>query len=245
VRLAFTALLVMALPLTASAEHTPTQLILGMEAAYASVDGYTTLFARQERIGDRLRPREEALLKFQRPGRLYLRWISGAPKGREILYLPGENDGKLLVHEPGVVSGRFTLLLAPDSARVLAESRHPVTDIGIGKVVERVVAEVTRGLRKRELRLSDAGESAGSGRRVRRVEIVPLAFATGEYYAHRTIVEIDLRSGLPVALTALDAADRLVAWYGYDQVQLDAELRPLDFDPDNPEYRFPRWRLPL
>ena len=69
-----------------------------MEAAYAAVHGYTAHVIREERIGDVLRPREEALLKFQRPGRLYLRWIAGPPRGREILFVEGRDDERILVH---------------------------------------------------------------------------------------------------------------------------------------------------
>ena len=95
-------------------------LLFGMEAAYARVQSYTARFVRQEVVNGSLRPREEALLKFQ---------------GREILFVPGGNDNRMLVREPGFFTGLATIVMAPDSPRVLRESRHPVTDIGIGQLI--------------------------------------------------------------------------------------------------------------
>lgn len=100
-------------------------LLLAMETAYAGVTDYTARFSRQEWVGGALRPREEAFLKFQRPGRVYLRWTAGLPKGREILYVPGRDADRILVHQPGALSGFFTLVMAPDHPRVLKESRAP------------------------------------------------------------------------------------------------------------------------
>src|SRR5262245_35501763 len=109
-----------------------------MTERYAAVETYRARVIRQERVAGVLRPREEALLKFQKPGRLYLRWTDGPPKHREILYVPGRYGGNMLVHEPGGVSGFFTVQMAPDESRVRAESRHPITDIGVARLVEMI-----------------------------------------------------------------------------------------------------------
>jgi hypothetical protein len=106
-------LAVMLLATPAAAEIPP--MLQGMAAAYARIQAYTARFIREERVAGALRPREEALLKFQRPGRLYLKWIGGPPKGREILFVEGRDDDKILVHEPGPFSGLFTVLMAPHS----------------------------------------------------------------------------------------------------------------------------------
>jgi hypothetical protein len=218
--------------------------VFAMEAAWASVHAYTARFVRQERIDDTLRPREEAELKFQRPGRLYLRWTDGEPKGREILYVPGRDDDKLLVREPGLVSGLFTLVLAPDSPRVLRESRHPVTDIGIGRLVERITGDVRKGLRAGELVLTDHGE-AKERAGVSRIEISVAAGASGHYYAPRVLVDIDRMSALPVGLAAFDGDGRIVGRYEYHEVRLNVALGDIDFDAANPRYEFPRRRLSL
>jgi len=243
VLLALALALTLASPARAVSTEEFASLILGMEAAYARVTDYTARFTRQERLSVTLRPREEALLKFQRPGRIYLRWIAGPPKGREILFVKGRDDGRILVHEPGVLSGFFTLVMAPDSPRVLQQSRHPVTDVGLGRLVELLVSNTRRALRRGELRLLDRGVTEESGRRQRQLEgVLPRDPGKG-YYCYRALLSIDLEWGLPVAATIFDWEDRMVESYAYRELRLNPGLKHIDFDPANPEYSFPRWRL--
>jgi hypothetical protein len=221
----------------------PLAALLGMEAAYARVADYTARFVRQERIGGALRPREEALIKFKRPDWLYLRWTAGPPRGREILFVGGRDGGRILVHQPGLVSGLFTLVMAPDHPRVLKESRHPVTDAGIGRLIELILADARRGLERGELTLLERDEANGQAPRVRRIEgILPRDPGRG-YYAWRVLVSIDLQSGLPVGARLFDWEERLVADYAYLDLRLNPGLTERDFDPANPDYGFPRWRL--
>jgi hypothetical protein len=140
IRVGIAALLVLG-PAAPAAGEDPAALLLGMAAAYARVERYTALFVRQEVVGGVARPREEALLKWERPGLMYLRWTAGPPVGREILFVPGRNDDRMLVREPGLLRRFATIVMAPDSPRVLEESRHPVTDIGIGRLIDLVLAD--------------------------------------------------------------------------------------------------------
>src|SRR2546425_12026433 len=117
-------LLVLGTASRAAAGDEPARLLLGMEAAYALVEGYTARFVRQEVVDGELRPREEALLKFRRPGLIYLRWVAGPPAGRQILFVPGQNHDRMLVRYPGLFTSLAPLLIAPHDPRVLRESRH-------------------------------------------------------------------------------------------------------------------------
>lgn len=230
---------------TPAATEDLTSLLMRMEAAYTKVADYTARFTRQERVAGTLREREEALLKFQRPGRIYLRWLTGRSKEREILFVKGRDENKVLVHQPGALSRFFTLVLAPDSPRVLRESRHPVTDVGLGRLVELLVENAGRALRQGELTLLDRGVTEEFGRRQRRIEaVLPREPAKG-YYCYRVLVSVDLEWGLPVAATIFGWDDRIVADYLYRDLRLNPGLHAIDFDPANPEYSFPRWRLAL
>ncbi len=243
-RLAVASALVLALAAGADALD-PGEFVAGMRERYAGVASYVARFVRQEQVDGILRPREEALLKFQRPGRLYLRWVDGPPRGREILFVPGRDGDQVLIHEPRGLGRLFTVTLPPDAPRVLEQSRHPITDIGIGRLVELLADNLARAAAQRDLRLSDLGVAEEGGRVRRRTE---LRFAGGQsagYYASRVVVAVDERFGLPTGVIAFDADDRLVALYDYRDVRLNVELDSRAFDPTNPEYGFPRWRVPL
>ena len=220
-------------------------LVLGAAPAYARVDRYTAQFLRQEEVDGALRPREEVLVKFQRPGRLYMRWLAGPARGRQLLLVRGRDGDRALVYEPGVLSGRFTFVMEPDHRRALRESRYPITDVGLGPLIDRVVQNVQRAQREGVLTLVDHGYT--TDRQARRVEMrIEGADPRGQRFdAHRADLTIDVATGLIVGVTIFDWNDRMVGDYAYRQLRLDAPLTATDFDPQNPDYRFPRWRLPL
>jgi hypothetical protein len=220
-------------------------LVTGMEAAWARVSAYTARFLRQEVVGGVLRPAEEARLKYQRPGRIYLRWLAGPPAGRQILFVPGRDGDRALVHEPGLPARLFTVLLAPDSPRVLRESRHPITDIGLGRLVELIAGDVRRAQGRGDLSASDEGVRREAAGTVRRVVLVLAGGVGAGYHAARVVVDVAVDHGLPVEVALHDAGGERLAWYAYRDLVLDAALTEEDFDPDNPAYGFPRWRVAL
>jgi outer membrane lipoprotein-sorting protein len=234
--------LVLALGSPAGAGEDPAERLFGLETAYARVQSYTARFVRQEVVDGVLRPSEEALLKFQRPGLLYLRWVTGPPAGRQILFVPGRNDDRMLVREPGLFTGFATIVMAPDSPRVLEESRHPVTDLGIGRLIDLILDNARRAAAAGELTVRDAGTAGGPDGVERRLEVIlPRARAKG-YYCHRLDLALAADSGLPVRAIIHDSDDRVVADYAYRELRLNPPLTAADFDAANPEYGFPRWR---
>jgi outer membrane lipoprotein-sorting protein len=234
------AAVLLALAVPAAAEPA---LVAAMEAAYARVEAYTARFERQEVVGGVQRPRHEILLKYQRPGRIYMRWLTGPKQGREILLVPGRDDGHALVHEPGAVAGLFTLVMPPDSPHILKQSRYPVTDVGIGRLIELIGADARRAEREGRLGLRELGPAQDGGRPARAVELTFPADRALGYHARRVVVTVDAERSLPLRAKIHDHDDRLVGEYAYLDVRLDVRLTALDFDPANPSYGFPRWRL--
>jgi len=226
-----------------AAAEDPTALLLGMEAAYARVERYTARFVRQEVVEGVLRPREEALLKWERPGLLYLRWIAGPPAGREILFVPGRNDDRMLVREPGLLTRFATIVMAPDSPRVLEESRHPVTDIGVGRLIDLVLKNVHRAARAGELTVRDHGVSRGPEGLERRLEALFPREPERGYAGRRLVLTLAADSGLLVRAMVHDRDGRMLGDYAYRELRLNPSLTAADFDAANPAYGFPRWRV--
>ena len=224
----------------AAAGEDPAALLFGMEPAYARVHSYTARFVRQEVVDGALRPREEALLKFRRPGLIYLRWIAGPPVGRQILFAPGD---QMLVREPGLFTSLATIVMAPDSPRVLSESRHPVTDIGIGQLITLVLDGARRAGAAGELTVRDDGVAPGADGLERRLEVILPRERERGYDCYRLALSVSAESGLPVRAVMYDWDDRTVADYAYREVRLNPPLTRTDFDPANPEYGFPHWRV--
>src|SRR5205814_2052720 len=104
-----------------------------------------------------------ALTRARYSLRLAFSFAAGPPVGREILFVPGRDDDRMLVREPGLLRRFATIVMAPDSPRVLEESRQPVTDIGIGRLIDLVLADTRRAARAGELTVRDHGMARGPG----------------------------------------------------------------------------------
>lgn len=214
-----------------------------VERSYRAVHDYTTIFRKQERIGEELRPEETAFLKFQKPFKVYLRWLSAGREGREALYVEGSHRNKVLIYEPHGIARFFTFLIDPGGWRVLEESRYPFTDIGIGRLIERIARDARRARAKGELRLKDLGVGSIQGREVLEIEgILPRDPQAG-YESYRTRLSIDRERWLPLRASIYDWDDRVIGTYAYTDLKLNPGLKDADFDPSNPAYNFPRWRI--
>jgi len=64
--------------------------------------------------------------------------------------------------------------------------------------------------------------------------IAPVATASGQNLLARLS---DVRA------VVYDWADRMVAEYAYLDLKVDPSLEARDFDPTNPGYAFPRWKI--
>jgi hypothetical protein len=238
-------LLLAAAPAGAATVGELLRLVEQAERRYETVRDYTSLMLSVERLGNVLQPEKRIVFKFQRPFKVYMRWLEGPGAGREGLYVAGANDGKFIVAEAEGLARFVTAALVPDDPRVLEKSRHPVTDAGIGRLLDIVGENARRAAREQVLRVVDRGPAEVDGRLVRQVEgILPREPAAG-YYGYRVILSFAEEHGLPVRVVVYDAQDRLVEDYTYLQLRLNPGLTDRDFDRTNPDYAFARWRLRL
>jgi outer membrane lipoprotein-sorting protein len=217
-----------------------------MKAAYAGIQDYTARFVKRERIKDRLRDAEDIQLKFREPGQIYMRWMGPDAPGREILFVKGRDQDRALIHEPKFPSSLITILTRPDSPLVLQESRHPITDVGLGRLIDLLASHTHRAITRGELATREvpAVGPSGPAKAERRLELITPKTATG-YLAHRAVVTIDSATRLPVAVELFGASDELLASYTYKDLIVNPGLTDRDFDPTNPQYTFPTMRFPV
>ncbi len=115
------------------------RLITGCQSRFESVTDYTCTFYKRERINGRLTPLYVMAMKARtNPRSIYFKF-AGPYKGREAIFVEGQNGGKILAHEVGftkLLAG--TLELEPGSSRAMEDNRHPITDAGIGALIDTV-----------------------------------------------------------------------------------------------------------
>lgn len=95
-----------------------------------SIPGYTVKFTKQEVVRGELLAEQSMLLKYRRqPFSLYLCWLTG-DTGREVLYIAGTQEGRMLAHDGGWKARLPSILLAPHATLAMHDTRYPVTDAG-------------------------------------------------------------------------------------------------------------------
>ena len=109
------------------------------QAQFETVADYTCKFYKRERIQGRLTPLHVMEMKARtQPKSIYFKFEEPY-KGREAIYVEGRNEGKVLAHDVGFTKFLAgTLELEPTSARAMADNRHPITDAGIGALIDTV-----------------------------------------------------------------------------------------------------------
>ncbi len=226
-------------------------LLAALREADAHLDraaGYTAILTRRERIRGALGPEQTIALKIQHePFGVYMRFL--APKaGKEAVYLEGAHDNKLVAHN-GDWTRRLIprLTVDPTDPIALRDNRHPITDAGLANLVGKLV-------RYREHDLVDphavtvldrvvdaAGRPWLYSLHTHPTRVPERPFARVEVWYHPDTF-------VPHRIASYEWPDPghegdllLAETYRYDDVNLDADLTALDFDPANPDYAFRRY----
>jgi outer membrane lipoprotein-sorting protein len=225
----------------------PLDLARAAKEKFQSIRDYTCMFIKQERIGGQLQPEEYMVMKARvRPFSVYLKWQKPF-EGREAIYVHGQYDGKLMVHSTGVekvVGG--TVALNPKGETAMENSRHAITEAGIGNLVDQLVSrwEAERKLGQTKVELRDV-----------KVDGRPCVCVKTQhpndprqYAYHRSRVFFDKEHWLPIRFEGYDWPKRgsapdgdLVEVYTYRDLMFNVSLTATDFSIDNPNYSFGRF----
>lgn len=208
--------------------------ILAMGSAYVAINDYTATFYKQERVAGRLLDEERIELKFQKPFKVYMRWVGKAHKGREALYVQGKYQNKVVGHEGGLF-GFITLHMDPKGWLAMRGNRHPITEMGLGYLIEKIIENITKAYREGVLKLKSLGQRKTYNRYVNVMEAI---FSPVGFYARRLVLEIDRENGLPLQAEIYDANNKLIEKYGYSNLRLNPKLSDKDFSKENKDYHF-------
>jgi hypothetical protein len=193
-------------------------------------------------VAGRKRAEEVILLKFRRdPFSVYLKWLGPEAKDREVIYVKGRYDN--LIHTK-VAAGDILLIpagkrfsLSPDSILARSNSRHPITNAGLGHLVDQF-GHLIAGLDREDAR-SGMVKYLGTLRRPEfptPVEGVMHTIRAGSDPlipgGGRRLWFFDTQSHLPVLLIGHDEKQQEVEYYCHDRIQFPVGLDDDDFNPD-------------
>jgi hypothetical protein len=214
---------------------------------YRQIQDYTCTFVKVERIDGRLTPKHIMAMKARtQPNSLYFKFQQ-PNRGREAIYVQGKNQGRIVAHDVGL--GKLfagTLHLDPRGTMAMEENRHPVTEAGIGSLIETVAKHWAVELTPGESRVTFHPDSRIGNHPCTMIESVHPVRGPN-FLFHKVRLYIDQEHGLPIRLESYDwpkhpgAAPELVEEYSYLDLKVNNGLRDHDFDPSNKQYSFGRF----
>lgn len=128
----------------------------GLHRIRTQVSDYSCTIVKQERINGELPPPEHmrALIRnrkivdggVQQPLSVYLNFLKpDAVQGREVIYVEGQNNGKMVAHEAKGIKAAFGWVwLNPDGILAMQGQRYPISEIGIENLVDKLIERATR-----------------------------------------------------------------------------------------------------
>jgi hypothetical protein len=100
-------------------------------------------------VDGKLQPTEVMEVQFrEKPHSVYLRWLEGAGKAERVLYVEGENNGKLLARPKGALARAVAgdvVEREVESAEARQPGHSPLNKFGIKKSTERILAALKAG----------------------------------------------------------------------------------------------------
>jgi hypothetical protein len=183
----------------------PIRLITEARKAFQGVKDYTCIFVKREQLGGTLQPENQIAMKVRsQPFSVHLKWLSPkAQVGQEACYVAGKNNGMMRAKSPGVLGALGWVSLDPKDPRVQQNSRHSITEAGIGNLIERFAGrwEVERKLGLTQVRVSDYEFNK---RPCTRVETIHPDNRGKHFLTYRSILYFDKETKLPIRIEAYD-----------------------------------------
>ena len=210
------------------------------------VKDYTCIFVKTERInGELIGPQQMDAKVRQKPLSVYFKFLKPDDvKGREVIYVAGENGGKFVAHEG---SGLKRLLgavwLQPKSALAMAGQRYPITDVGMSFLVKRLIEVAEQDRKYGEVEVKFYKDAQVNGRNCLVIQVTHPT-PRRVFLFHVARVYIDDEFQVPIHYEAYlwpkapGEEPPLDESYSYLNLKLNVGLTDADFDYKNPNYGF-------
>jgi len=241
-----------------STEHPLAPLIKYACERYQAIDDqirdYTCTLVKREQIDGRLTPPEFLVMKLRHartePGKppvpfsVYLKFLAPAElRGREVVYVEGRYDGKLIARRGGSRMAYVTVALNPTGELAMQGNRYPITEIGFKNLLMRLIEVAREDVRHSECQVRYSTGAKVDGRSCTLVEVThPVRRPHFRYHVARVFIDDELL--IPIRYAAYDWPEVaggepcLMEEYTYLNVKLNQGLGDWDFDYRNENYGF-------
>jgi hypothetical protein len=220
-----------------------------LEEIQQKVHDYSAVIVKQERIGSELVQAVMFAKIRAEPFSVYLNFLDRSDdkgvKGREVIYVQGRNDNKLIVHTPGLQDATVgKLSLDPKGMLGMHGEHYPITEIGLANLCRQLIQRGELAGDPSQVKVTEFHDARVNKRACTLLEITyPVREPKVSAYLARVFLDTELHFPIRVEVyeVPLEASKgpQLVEEYTYLDVKLNNGYSDADFDPKNPQYKFP------
>ncbi len=227
----------------------------GLAQCRAQVNDYTATLVKRERVDGVLGEHDFMFVKVRnrkivngqlvQPLSVYLTYLKPTSvKGREVVYVEGQNDGNMIAHEGGF-KGRFlpTMPLPPTGMLAMRGQRYPITEIGVENLMVKLIERGETASRYPDVTCNFRKNAKVKDRVCTVLEVTqPNRHPELDFYQAQ--VFIDDTFNLPIRYIAYDWPSKageplqVIEEYNYLDMKVNVGLVDADFDARNPQYNF-------
>ena len=211
------------------------------------IQDYSATMVKREQVNGKLGKPECMFVKIRhKPFSVYIYFLDPDElKGREVIYVQGRNNGKLLAHATGLQGKLLGLLeLTPTSMLAMRGQRYPLTNIGILNMVRRLVEVGEQDIKYGECEVKIFKGAKINNRICTCIQVVhPVPRRNFLFHLARIFVDDELN--VPIRYESYDwpakpgGQPRLLEEYTYLNLKSNNVFTDAAFDVRNPNYKFP------
>jgi outer membrane lipoprotein-sorting protein len=214
------------------------ELLTKARDSFTNLQDYVAEIHKQVHKNGELERDEQTIIKFQKPFKVYLKWLSGNNKGAELLYVEGQNDNKMIVRKKVVFSMK-TMELSPEGFWVRKFSKHSIRDAGFAGIIAMSWKQFEEAKKHNDVLAVSCSMEEVNGRPAHKLVLVvsPQGKNNG-YYCRSAVEYLDAEHFLPIKVTFWLWENEEVESFTFNNVRLNVGLKDKDFDRENQEYHF-------
>jgi hypothetical protein len=200
-----------------------------LERYEREIQGYSCVFRKRERIKGKLLPLEKLEVHFrEKPFSVYMNWLEGASLAQKVLFVRGDNSGKMLARP------RFLPLVVTrdiDGADAKGGSRYTIDQFGIGLGTERTLTSMRAAQARGALHLQYKGlfQEPRVGDRNCHVFVRSPYDPLEEEGLNELTLYIDQENWLQIGSELKDREGNIIAEYFFRDVQINPSFKKDQF----------------
>lgn len=221
----------------------------GLENMRTNVKDYSAIMVKRERVNGELLKPEYMQVKIRNrtdstPLSMYMKFLKPRKcSGREVIWIEGQNNNQLCVHEGSGIISLKTFNLDPDGWMAMQGNRYPIYEAGIENLIVKLIEKAERDKAAGHCEVKYRSGAKLNGRSCSVIEVChPVKKAPYDFCNAKVYIDDELK--MPIRYSAHvwpedGGKPQLLEEYTFLNLKLNQGFTDADFDPSNPAYKFP------